>query len=376
MVFDNATLIRAHYLAATRRRMTRARALRAVRRVLIYLPFRFVFSLGRCLDNVFFRGYRSQEIRNLVYIIGNPRSGTTLLHRLMCLDEAHFTYFKTYQLAFPSVALYKLFALLSQLDRRLAGRLSRWLTPIEAWLFAPWRDIHPMGFTLPEEDEGLFAHTFFTPLIYLFCPFPEILDRVKWCDRLPPRTKRRLAGYYKGCLQRHMHATGGNRILLTKNAYLPGRINSIVEAFPNAKFIHIVRHPYEVIPSLMSLFHAMWSVHSPEIAKASPESYAAAQMGFEYYRVLLQARATFAQDAFVTVQYEDLVKDPKATVEHLCRWLGLPITGALAARVAGAVESQKRFRSRHSYSLEEYGLTKEHVYNELKEVFEAYGFAR
>jgi hypothetical protein len=172
-----------------------------------------------------------------------------------------------------------------------------------------------------------------------------------------------------------MYASGGNRILLTKNAYLPGRINSIVETFPNARFIYVARHPYEAIPSLMSLYQAIWSVYSPEIAKKSPESYAVAQMGFEYYRAVLKIRAGLPQDVFVTVQYDDLVKDPKAVVEQLRRWLRLPITEAFAPRLADAIEGHQRYRSRHRYSLEEYGLTKEHVYNELKEVFETYGFA-
>jgi len=96
----------------------------------------------------------------------------------------------------------------------------------------------------------------------------------------------------QGCVQRHMYAPGRNRILLSKNTFLPGRIDSILEAFPDAKFVYLVRHPYEAIPSLMSLFHAIWSRYSPEIAKASPESYAVAEMGFEYYRLVLEHRTS------------------------------------------------------------------------------------
>jgi hypothetical protein len=61
-----------------------------------------------------------------------------------------------------------------------------------------------------------------------------------------------------------------------------------LEAFPDATFVYLVRHPYDAIPSLMSLFHAIWSLYAPEIAKASPKSYAVAQMGFEYYRLVLE----------------------------------------------------------------------------------------
>lgn len=376
MVFNSAALIRTYCLIVASRRLVRVRLTRALRRSLAYLVFRLVFLFGRCFDEILFRRYRSQQVHAPTYIIGNPRSGTTFLHRLMCIDELHFTWFKTYQLAFPSVTHYRLIAALSRLDALFGQRLSRGIARIEARLFAPWSDIHPMGFALPEEDEGLFAQTFFTPLVYLFCPFVEILDGVKFCDRLPPRTRRRLMDYYKGCLQRHMYAAGANRILLTKNTYLPGRINSILETLPDARFIHVVRHPYEAIPSLMSLFHAMWRVYSPEIAKGSPESQAVAQMGFEYYRCVVEKRAIFPQDALVTVRYEDLVENPKAVVEQLYHWLKLPMPDALAARLADASARPKGNHSKHRYSLEEYGLTKEQIYNELKDVFEAYGFAR
>ena len=69
-------------------------------------------------------GYRRQAIVQPIYIVATPRSGTTFLHRLMCLDE-RFTWLKLYQTLLPSALLMKGMQLLSTLDRRIGSSLHR-----------------------------------------------------------------------------------------------------------------------------------------------------------------------------------------------------------------------------------------------------------
>ena len=52
--------------------------------------------LFRLLDEVFYPNYRKTKLKDPVFIISNPRSGTSYLHRLLCLDEDRFTYFMLY----------------------------------------------------------------------------------------------------------------------------------------------------------------------------------------------------------------------------------------------------------------------------------------
>jgi len=56
------------------------------------------------LDNVFFPGYRKVQIKNPVFIIGNARSGTTYIHRLMSLDK-NFSSFKAWEIMFLAVSV-------------------------------------------------------------------------------------------------------------------------------------------------------------------------------------------------------------------------------------------------------------------------------
>ncbi|MGB1248157.1 MAG: hypothetical protein ACPG4Z_04675, partial [Chitinophagales bacterium] len=59
----------------------------SIRRFLFTSLFIFLHSLGvvflsfgRILDEIFFRGYRKVDLSSPVFIISNPRCGTTFLH--------------------------------------------------------------------------------------------------------------------------------------------------------------------------------------------------------------------------------------------------------------------------------------------------------
>jgi len=50
--------------------------------------------------------------------------------------------------------------------------------------------------------------------------------------------------YYRSCLQRQLYANGPDKTLLSKATQSSGAVESLLEEFPDAKFITIIRHPY------------------------------------------------------------------------------------------------------------------------------------
>jgi hypothetical protein len=52
------------------------------------------------------------------------------------------------------------------------------------------------------------------------------------------------------------------------------------------------------------------------------------------------------------------------------------LTPCIDATLRSEVEQQRKYKSEHTYSLEQFGLTREYVYSELSELFEYYGFPR
>jgi hypothetical protein len=161
-----------------------------------------------------------------------------------------------------------------------------------------------------------------------------------------------------------------------KNAHAAGRLDSIRRALPDVRVINIARHPYQTVPSSVSLvangYRAMTGL---EPRTDTPEWRAIADATIEYYRRLLRFEREFPQKQWITVRFDDLVREPLATVEAIYAHLGLPFTedAALAIGEEAAVSARHRSRG-HDYLLEEFGLTREAIYEPLREVFEVYGF--
>jgi hypothetical protein len=340
---------------------------------LVYGTIWCVVALGRLLDHVLFPRFKQQEIREPVFIVGAPRSGTTFMQNLLCLDQERFTHFNLYQTIFPSVCYQRLFDLLRTLDGR-SGVFSRLARRVERRFFGAWDHMHPLVFDRPEEDEGLFVYTLMTESVYLLLPWVEELPEPGFPDRLPMRARRRLMRYYKSCVQRHVYATGPRKTLLSKSTSFAGRIDSMLETFPDARVVHVVRHPDACIPSHVSVFYPVWRAHSPEIAEDSPESRAYAQLAVDWYRSMFDKRHKFDEDHYICITYDELVGDPRATVARIYDHFGLQMSDAMRARLERAARVSREYESSHAYSLAQYGLSEQWIRERLGDVLEAYGF--
>jgi hypothetical protein len=180
--------------------------------------------------------------------------------------------------------------------------------------------------------------------------------------------------YYEDALRRHLFASGCERVFLNKNALFAPRLRSMCERFPDARFVYLVRHPFDAIPSFLNMFHSKWITHSPEIGADSPETRALAHLAIDYYRCALDCRKFIPEDRFITIRYDDLVAQPRKTVEALYRRLGIEMSPSFRTRLDQALASQRGFSSGHSYSLEQFGLSEEEIFKELDDLFSEFDF--
>jgi hypothetical protein len=155
-----------------------------------------------------------------------------------------------------------------------------------------------------------------------------------------------------------------------------GRLETTLEAVPDARFVHVLRHPYEAIPSLLSMFTMPWWTHSPHLRRDGPEVRALAQMTVDYYRRMDRLEAELGSDRVITVRYEDLIADPEETVRQVYDRFEMVMGPELEARLRGELSGARAYRSGHQYSLEAFGLNRDWVYQQMPEVFAAHGFAR
>ncbi len=327
------------------------------------------------LDDVLYPEWRSQPTDRPVFIYANPRSGTTFLHRLMSLDSERFATISIYQMIVASVSYHRFWRRVGELDARTFGLGRRLLDAVNARWFQTWKDgIHEMGFDKPEEDEGTWVYCLHSVTFILVCPFLTKLPSLVWFDQLPAPVRHRFMDYYEEVMKRLLHAEGGQKQFLNKNVHFAPRVHSVYERFPDGIYIYLIRHPYEALPSFLSMWHAKWATHSPDIGVDHPESNALAEMAIAYLRYGLASREVIPDENFMLLRYDDLVAHPQATVEAIYEKFGMEVSDAFRAHLVKATSRQRHHESSHEYSLEQYGLTKRWVYERLEDVFEEFGF--
>lgn len=322
------------------------------------------------LDKLFFRGFLKVEVKAPVFIVGNARSGTTFMHRLMCRDTERFTYFKAWEIFFPSLIQKKLIRGIGAIDGAIfGGLLKKGIHRFEDKAFARFRELHPLSLTGSEEDETMFVHCFSSSFICVLFPYLKEMRYLHFFDERPEAERKKLMTFYKEMVQRQLYLDGGDRTLCSKNPLFSTKMRSLLEFFPDARFVYMARNPYESLPSVQSMLYTIWESAWIDVEKDGEPVRLLGQYSVDAYNYALGVLDELPQSAFATVRYDELVVDPGETVRQVYGTLGLEVSPAYEAILQEETAKQKSYKSRHTYSLEEFGLSREQVRAELGHVF-------
>jgi hypothetical protein len=326
------------------------------------------------LDRLFFPGYREAPIESPVFIVGNARSGTTLFHRLLCGDEERFVHFRTWEILFPSLLQRKLIlALLAACRHVFPGSLQR-LAEWEERQLQTVKAMHPIGIDKPEEDEFLLLIPFASATLAVLFPYVDQLTELTDFDGRPSPVRRRIMRFYRECVARQLHLHGGGRTLVSKNPSFVAKLRSLAEEFPDAKFVYLIRNPFETIPSLLKLMRTIWEGLGLDSGHIDSSTQQIAEGCMRDYRYAMEVLAELPPDRCAIVEYTELVADPKATVERVYQQLELAISPAFEERLAAERSRQKRHHSSNVYSLEEFGISEAEVTRKLGPILQRFGF--
>ncbi|MGB0679809.1 MAG: sulfotransferase family protein [Polyangiales bacterium] len=330
---------------------------------------------ARLADRLLYPAYQQQEVHAPVLVFANARSGTTLFHHLLSLDTERFAPMKLYQTVFPSVTLQRLIDAGIAVDARLGRPLKRLVDHSDAYFFQAWDGIHGTGLQQLEEDETLFVYQFLSPGLMFLYPDFERFQRALFLDKADAATRRRVMAFVRDSMQRHLYQAGGRRTLLNKSIWYPPRILSTLEAFPDTRFVYMMRHPYETIPSFLNFFYAAWQVFYPGLKRDAVPVHALAQLAIDYYRHVQDHKHRVPQAQWHSIEFRDFIADPRAAVEGCYDFYGWTLPQDVRARIDKTLEGRDRFKSRQRYTLEDFGLSRAFVAEQLADVFEAHGYA-
>jgi hypothetical protein len=334
-----------------------------------------VFALGNAicmaLDLLLFPGFLRVAVREPVFIVGHARSGTTLLHQLMSRDAERFSVFLTWELFFPAICQKKLVRLIARLDERWFR--GSWARRIRAWedrKFAKGRQMHPMSLTGPEEDEFVLAPSCASGVWVLVFPYWRELQHLYYTDDMAPARRKRLLRFYRACVQRQLYLNGGEKVHLSKNPTFSGKVASLIETFPGARFVVCMRNPLETIPSLLKLMTRNWKAGRCPPERIEESRRLLAEQSYHTYRHPIEVLSAHPDVRWTLVDYRDLVESPKRTVRSVYDVLGLEMTAGYEAVLDDEETRSRSHRTEHVYSLGEFGLDHQQIRERLGDLFE------
>ena len=294
-----------------------------------------------------------------VFILGHWRSGTTHLYNVMS-KAPHWGFVSPFATALPW-------------DFLLTGRLLRPLLTraLPAHRFIDNIPVRPDS---PQEDEiGLANMTLLSFYHALYFPkaFAEIFNAGVFFDGVAPAAieswTRRLRYYY----DKLQIGSSGARLLI-KNPVYTARIALLRRIWPDAKFIHIHRNPYQVFISMRNFYKSLF-------AEFALERYDHIDIDAVILDTYMRMMERFARDAvdiptghFVELRYEELQNTPEAALARIYDALGLPgfeaAKGAFS-RYLGSVEGYQK--NSYVYPSE----ARERVGERLKPFIERWSYA-
>jgi hypothetical protein len=341
--------------------------------LLVQVPVVAVFhAICFALDPILFPSLRRVEVRAPVFVVGHARSGTTLLHRLLYEDPGRYSAFLLYELFLPSLLQKRAIRALAAADRRwLGGALERRVRAFDERKFGRTRDVHAMGLTVPEEDDGVLTASCASGAWIVRLPWLGELDFYH-VDALPPRKRRRRMRFYRECVRRQLLLNGPERTHLSKNPIFSGRVESLLETFPDARLVVAVRNPYETIPSLLKLMQLAWRMRRWSDGEMQGSLRVLAEQSFHTYRHPFEVLDRHPETPRAIVDYAELVADPRKAIERVYADLGLAMTPEYDAVLAARARRGEKHETSHRYDLAEFGLSAEEIRTRLADLFERF----
>jgi omega-hydroxy-beta-dihydromenaquinone-9 sulfotransferase len=242
-----------------------------------------------------------------IFIVGHWRTGTTLLHELLDLDDRH-TGPTGYECLVPHHFL-----------------LTERFTWCAGFLVSKHRAMDGMDLSLhhPQEDEFVWCMQG-QPSPYLTLAFPNRPPQHERYRDLEQLTSQELEAW-KRTLFRFVQQVyfRRRRTVILKSPTHSFRIKVLLDVFPQAKFIHIVRDPYVVYPSTIHLHKALSRVHGLQRPTFEGLDENVLSTYLDLYRKLDEGRKLVDPSRFYELRYEDLIADPEGQLRRLYEHLGL-----------------------------------------------------
>jgi len=291
-------------------------------------------------DRKAYPSIRSQEIREPLFIVGLPRSGTTILHSLLAADPDHRVPL-TWEVMTPSPPT-------SDDEKR---RIQRAISSCNCfnWLAPTFRHVHPVGAEVPQECVSLTAPTFMSDQFDAMYYVPSYRA---WFFR---QDLRPAYEYHRGFLQ-HLQVRRTARRWVLKAPTHMFALPSLLSVYPDALFVQTHRAPLDAMASVSSLITILRRVFSDAV-----DPLTVCREAIDYWSTTLdkfmQERDRLAEHRICDVDHVEIRRDPLAAVRRIYTHFGWSLSQKVEQRMRLELASQPEERYRlHRYDFSQFGV--------------------
>ena len=333
----------------------------ATERVLLHI----VNRLHYVEDRTRFVGIADVEIVKPVFIIGLPRTGTTILHDILNQDPANRAPL-TWELMFPSPPPD---ASTAADDPRIEACQAT--IPVGDERSTLFKAMHPMGARLSQECVVMMGESMCTALFHNQFRVPTYQD---WVDIEADWTP--VYEFHRRQLQHLGWRNMRDRWVLKTGAHMWG-LEQLLATYPDARIVFTHRDPVKSMTSYASLTSLVRSAGSESVDPHEVARDWTARLRMVLERAIdVRAAREYPDAVFYDMRFTDFVADQFAEIERIYDALGLPMSDEGAAAMRAYIADHPKGKDGiHRYAPEEFGVDPATVRSEFARYIDHFDLA-
>lgn len=286
-----------------------------------------------------------ERVERPLFIVGMPRTGTSILHELLALDPENrtpLTWETMWPCPRPRVETYTSDPRIQQTAEQLAATDR---------IIPGFRKMHRMGAELPQECVMLLGHDFMSMQFHTSYRVPSFQDWLDDQDLVPTYE------FHRRQLQHLQSGVPATHWVLKSPQHL-WFFDALLRVYPDAQVIHTHRDPARVVASVASLVCLLRAMCSDEV---DPEDVGRDWLG-RISTALERALATRRRPGgdgpqFFDMHFHEYLADPVEMIGRIYAHFGRELSDTAAARMQAYLATHPADEhGHHRYVLSDFGL--------------------